>query len=242
MVFLALVSASAVAADRSVQSIDAFATLQAEARAAQRRIDAIHQRTERAREEARAIATAGSADALRVQEAELRIAGLERTLADYGDDLRAVAEMQTGIVALVEAMLGALSRFVALDLPFRRDARLQSLDDLRAALSGSETVFANYHAVVAAYQREIDYGSSTEVYTDTITTPRGPRVVTVLRHGRVGLWYLSPDGLQAGRYDQQARSWTEGGVDAAAVRNAVAVVAGRARPAPIALPVRLAPQ
>lgn len=237
---LALVAANAASVAGPLETIDAMAALQAEARQAQQRIDAIQQRVERARAETHGIATSGSADALRVREVESQIADLERTIADFDADLRAVADSQSGIVTLLVAMIDALERFVQLDLPFRQAERLRQLEMLRAEIGASDTAIAGkYQAVVAAYQREIDHGMTTEVYRATVATTQGARVADVLRHGRVGLWYLSPDGVYAGRYDKATQTWIDAGVSPAAVRHAIAIVQGQAAPVPAVLPVGL---
>ena len=58
-----------------------------------------------------------------------------------------------------------------------------------------------------AYQIETDYGRSVEAYRGVLQHGGGERTVDFLRVGRIGLFYRSLDGIQAGSWDAASRSW-----------------------------------
>ncbi len=193
-------------------TIDAYAAAHREARSAQSAIEAQHARGELLRSERQLVEAQGTSFALQNRELETDIAGLQRNLRDLEDDLQAVAETQTGIVALLTGMTDALERFIELDLPFRSAERLGATAALRATLASSETSIAGkYQAVVSAYLTEIGHGSSNEVFSARIVTGQGERIVSVLRLGRAGLWYVTPDGQRAGRWHRRERRWIDDG-------------------------------
>ena len=214
---------------------------QREARAAQAAIDAVHVQAEQLRYERQLVETEGTSFALRNSELVASVNTLQRNLNDLEDDLRAVAETQTGIVTLLTGMTDALARFVEIDLPFRIAERRAATAALRNALASSETsIAAKYQAVVSAYLEEIGFGVSNEVFTDSIDTGRGERTVTVLRLGRAGLWYLTPDGRAAGRWDRRERRWVDDGrTDAGEVQRAIRMFRDEGTVTAISLPVDL---
>lgn len=237
-----LLTPALAAGNEALQAIDAMAALHERARAAQQEIDEIHARTERAREQARLIEHEGTIDALEIADLEQQIAVLENVNAELAQDIRATGEAQSGIVALLAAMIDALEAFVALDLPFRPADRAATIADLRRLLTDSSvSVAAKYQAVAAAYLREIDFGNAAIFERVQIATPEGERVVDLLRIGRAGLWYVTPDGTQAGRYDRDSGSWIAHDVEPAAVLRAGAIVAGRAAPLAVYLPLETSP-
>ena len=115
-------------------------------------------------------------------------------------------------------MLAALERFVGLDLPFlrkERDARLARLTKLMNGPGASVTQW--YRQLIEAYLVESEYGRTVEVYRGRLIGADGVNpgpssdaevVVDYLRLGRVGLYYLSPDGKQGGVWEADAARWS----------------------------------
>lgn len=232
---------SLASASEAPAAIDSIAAMHERARVTQQSIDRVHEQTMRARDELRRLEhdrISGATGA----ELQQRVAQLEADATTLEEDLRAAAGAQVGIVALLAAMVDALDAFVALDLPFRAAERAAAIRSLRQLATDSEAAVADkLQAVVAAYLREIDYGHTTEFGRASITTASGEHVVDLLRIGRAGLWYVTPDGMRAGRYDRAAATWLERGVDPEAVRRAGAIATGRAAGPRIALPVETPP-
>ena len=59
-----------------------------------------------------------------------------------------------------------------------------------------------YRRVLEAYQVETEYGRTIEAYQDEIVLEDATRTVNFLRIGRVGLYYLTLDGKEAGVWEQ----------------------------------------
>jgi hypothetical protein len=61
--------------------------------------------------------------------------------------------------------------------------------------------------VSEAYQIELDYGHTIEAYEGEIDVNGDIRTVNFLRFGRLGLYYMTLDGLEIGYFDKDADEW-----------------------------------
>jgi hypothetical protein len=107
-------------------------------------------------------------------------------------------------------MIDGLARFIELDVPFLVEERLARAERLRGLLTRADVTAAEqFRNVMEAWLIEMDdYGTTGEIYTDEIVTADGvTREVELLRIGRVSLVYVTPDGSQAGAWDQRNRQW-----------------------------------
>ena len=92
--------------------------------------------------------------------------------------------------------------------------------------------------ILEAYQIEMDYGRTLEAYRDELDADGVSRTVDLVRVGRVGLYYQSLDGAQAGYWDRHARGWIDvDGADRLAIRQALRIA--RKQTAPELLRVQL---
>ncbi|HUF72977.1 MAG TPA: DUF3450 domain-containing protein [Gammaproteobacteria bacterium] len=123
-----------------------------------------------------------------------------------------VGLIERQVLPLMTRMITGLERFIALDMPFLLEERRRRAATARATLSRSDVSVANqFRFVLEAWLIEMeDYGTTGELYTDEIVTPDGvTREVELLRVGRIALIYLTPDGNQAGAWDNEAREWVQ---------------------------------
>jgi hypothetical protein len=64
-----------------------------------------------------------------------------------------------------------------------------------------------YRRILEAYQVETEYGRTIEAYQAALINGDSGRTVDFLRIGRVGLYYLSLDGREAGMWDNKTKQW-----------------------------------
>lgn len=226
------------------QAIESALEFNRRALAAQKRIDRLYAERLQLISDTSTIEQDGSVHALHNRETQQQIDQLKTHLVEIDTDLHAVTQTRSGIISLMVGMTDALERFIELDLPFDRDPRLARIQQLRAGLSGAEIdVTKLYQSIVSAYLSEIRLGHSNGVTQQRIETPTGVRMVNVLRMGRAGLWYVTPDGIHAGRWDALSGLWTDTNTDTQMVLSAIRVVQASAKSGrntqPIALPVQL---
>ena len=110
---------------------------------------------------------------------------------------------QREIVPLMLKMVEVISRFVALDIPFLPEERQFRIAELQTIMERADVSLAEkYRRVLEAYQVETEYGRTIEAYQDELELDERTRTVNFLRIGRVGLYYLTLDGQQAGVWDE----------------------------------------
>jgi hypothetical protein len=90
-------------------------------------------------------------------------------------------------------------------LPEERSMRLTELEKLmeRPDVPTSE----KYRRVTEAYQIELEFGHTIEGYEGEIEIDGETRTVAFLRYGRLGLYYMTLDGLEIGYWDKAADKW-----------------------------------
>jgi hypothetical protein len=109
-----------------------------------------------------------------------------------------------GVVPLMLEMIAALEQIVEVDVPFRieeRRARVVRLQDMmdQAEVTASE----KYRRVMEAYQSELEFGRTTEAYSDTL--PTTGQTVDFLRVGRTLLVYQTSDNSVTGWFNPRTR-------------------------------------
>ncbi len=131
------------------------------------------------------------------------------------DELRAsidqVSVIERQMLPLMTRMIASLELFIEADMPFLLDERRERVAFLKELISRSDVSAAEqFRNVMDAWQREMgDYGSSSEVYDERIEVGGVSREVQILRIGRIAMLYLTPDGSQAGAWDQQTQQWVQ---------------------------------
>ena len=90
-----------------------------------------------------------------------------------------------------------------MDIPFLPEERQFRVAELQTIMERADVSLAEkYRRVLEAYQVETEYGRTIEAYQDELELDERIRTVNFLRIGRVGLYYLTLDGQQAGVWDE----------------------------------------
>lgn len=210
----AVLAATVLAASGGVfaQSVDQV--LQAEqrrlnlAQQSQERINNIVEGTRSLEDQFRAINK--EIDGLRVYNRLMtaQTEGQQAVLEDIALSIDQVDVINRQIFPLMERMIDGLEQSIALDVPFLMDERQERVEGLKDVMERSDVnVAEKFRKVMEAYQIEMDYGSSSETYEQTIPVDGTPRSFNILRIGRIGLFFQSDDTAITGRWDNEARTW-----------------------------------
>lgn len=145
------------------------------------------------------------------------------------DDIRELAlKLEPFLADTVER----LTTIVDADPPFLREERTRRVAFLRESLADPRLEPAEkLRRVLEALRVEAGYGLSVETTDETLLLDGVETQVTVLRLGRLALFFVTPDGGRMGRYDRAAGQWID--LDEAsrrALRHALDI-AERRRPA-----------
>ncbi|WP_372609880.1 DUF3450 domain-containing protein [Halomonas sp.] len=133
-----------------------------------------------------------------------RLAEREATLDRREAALDGLEDTRVALPALNRGLLARLAQWVEQDLPFlveERRARVASLDD--ETLPATERL----ERLLSAWRSELAYGRETDAWRGYLTGGDTRREVDFLRLGRVGLYYLTPDGRQGGVWRAGESRW-----------------------------------
>ncbi|NQX87240.1 MAG: DUF3450 domain-containing protein [Halioglobus sp.] len=153
------------------------------------------------------------------------------------DNSTVVARQMT---PLVIRMIDGLEQFVELDVPFRKEERLQRIAFLRNNLDRTDvSVAEKFRAVLEAYNIELQYGRGIDTYKGTIDLDGAPREVDFLQVGRIALVYQTTDGALTGAWDSDAGNWVElpSGDYNAAIRKGIRIAKKQATIELLSMPV-----
>lgn len=137
-------------------------------------------------------------------ELEPQLERREEALARRQAALDSLANTRAALPSLTEGLETRLAQWVEHDLPFlleERRARVASLED--PALSEAERL----ERLLAAWRAELDYGRELDTWRGYLTRDETRREVDYLRLGRIGLYYLTPDGRGGGVWLADEHRW-----------------------------------
>jgi len=149
-------------------------------------------------------------DSIRVYNAQMRelITSQDAEMDSLQGQLDRIEVVGRSVMPLMSKMVDAYESLVGLDLPFLLDERKQRVADLRALMKRSDVTSAEkYRRIMEAYQIENEYGRTIEAYRSTIELAGREVTVDFLRFGRIALVYQTPDGTEAGVWNQKTRAW-----------------------------------
>ncbi len=108
----------------------------------------------------------------------------------------------------LEEVVDRLEEFVGKDLPFLPDERERRLKFLKDSLNDYQIHLSEkLRRVFEGLQVETMYGKMVSSTDTTLNLSGSDTQVTVLRLGRVAMFYLSLDGTQIGRWNDKTKQW-----------------------------------
>lgn len=120
--------------------------------------------------------------------------------------LEGLEDTNRGVVPLMLEMIDALDQIVEADIPFRIEERRARVERLRNMMDQAEvTASEKFRRVMEAYQGELEFGRTTEAYSDTL--PATGQTVNFLRVGRTLLVYQNSEGTETGWFNPTTREY-----------------------------------
>lgn len=120
--------------------------------------------------------------------------------------LEGLEDTNRGVVPLMLEMIDALDQIVEADIPFRIEERRARVVRLRDMMDQAEvTASEKYRRVMEAYQSELEFGRTTEAYSDAL--PATGQTVEFLRVGRTLLVYQNSEGTETGWFNPSTREY-----------------------------------
>ena len=140
---------------------------------------------------------------------------LARVVTDQRNEIQSINRQLSGleatnrgVVPLMLEMIDALGQIVEADIPFHLHERRARVERLREMMDQSEvTASEKYRRVMEAYLGELEFGRTTEAYSDTL--PETGQTVDFLRVGRTLLVYQTSDSSVTGWFNPTSRQFEE---------------------------------
>ncbi len=134
--------------------------------------------------------------------------GQQATLDDIALSMEQVDVINRQIFPLMERMIDGIEQSIALDIPFLMEERTDRIDELKDIMERSDvSVAEKFRKVMEAYQIEMDYGSTSEWYRQSLNIDGAVREYNMLRVGRIGLYFQSDDTNITGWWNQDAGAY-----------------------------------
>jgi septal ring factor EnvC (AmiA/AmiB activator) len=221
------------------EMFDARSEKNDESAAVQKNIDELSDQTDQLLAKYRTVLT--QIESIRVYNHQLRnlITSQDEELTSLQDQLDRVEVVGRSVTPLMLRMIEALDATVALDLPYLSEERTERIANLRKLMTRAAVTNAEkFRLIMEAYQTENEYGRTIEAYRSTLK--RGDREIKVdfLRFGRIALVYQTLDGMEAGVWNQEKKTWEP--LDASyrtAIRDGLRIARKQAAPDLIRLPL-----
>jgi hypothetical protein len=201
---LLLVMPTIVFADSLEQAIDTQVKTDLAAQQSQQHVDNLADETDQMLAEYREVLR--QTDSLHAYNEQLNklVVSQSEEMAAMDRQLKNIETTQRDIVPLMLKMIETMAMFVELDVPFLPEERHQRVVQLQTLMERADvTIAEKYRRILEAYQVETEYGRTIEAYQGELTIDEVVRTVDFLRVGRVSLYYLTLDGLEAGVWHQK---------------------------------------
>ncbi len=174
----------------------------------QKRITSLSQQTSDLLAEYRAVVR--ETESLRIYNDQLEKVVFDQRAekVSINQQLEGLEATNRGVVPLMLEMIETLAQMIESDMPFRLEERRARVERLRDMMDQADvTTSEKYRRVMEAYQGELEYGRTTEAYSEAL--PSTGQTVEFLRVGRTLLVYQTSDQETTGWYNPVSRQYEE---------------------------------
>lgn len=119
--------------------------------------------------------------------------------------LDALDETRAALPVIEQNMAEQLSQWINRDLPFLRDERLARVE--RQPDERGENTSERINRLLEAWRVELGYGQDMDSWRGRLSQNGREREVDFLRIGRIGFYYLTPDGREGGVWSAHSGAW-----------------------------------
>lgn len=195
-------------ADALSKSIQTESAISKSAKASQKKIDGLDDRTRKMLEKYRSATRKTKTLLIYNDHLKTLLDSQETEKASFAQQLEQIETTQREIVPLIINMQQSLEQFVQLDLPFLPEERQQRVARLKDMMTRADVSNAEkFRRIIEAYQIENEYGNTIEAYRADIELNGETSTVDFLRLGRVALYYQRLDASEAGFWDSREKRW-----------------------------------
>lgn len=136
---------------------------------------------------------------------------LREQITSLEEQLAGLDTTREQLEPLLQEMAQRLGEFIRHDLPFKQDDRLFKVRSLESLLNRVDVSHAEkLRQLLTLYRNEVEQGRALEMSHEFLALPSSTtekQRYTLLRVGRIGLYYLSEDEQQGGYWSAADKAW-----------------------------------
>lgn len=126
-------------------------------------------------------------------------------IADIEKAITGISAIKRQVTPLMLEMMTSLEEFVAMDVPFEKEAREERLAGLRTAMDDPQVSEPErFRLILTEYKNEVSYGNSVNAWEGTLADDRS---VNFVRIGRVGYYYQTKDRSETAAWNESTNAW-----------------------------------
>ncbi len=143
------------------------------------------------------------------QRLERAIKEQQKEMESLQAQMNTIDETERGLLPLMDDMIDALAEFIELDVPFKKEERLNRIDQLRTTMLRADvSTSEKYRQILGAYTAEIAQGNSVAVYEGKKEIEGVEKQVDFLQFGRTALMFATRGKPSlAAIWDKSAGDW-----------------------------------
>lgn len=204
----ALLASSAQAQELLEKTVGEEGQITTEAAASQRRITQLAQQTADLLAQYRNVVRETESMIIYNDQLEKVVSDQRAEMTSINQQLEGLEATNRGVVPLMLEMIDALDQIIEADMPFRLEERRERVRTLRDIMDQADiTTSEKYRRIMEAYQGELEYGRTTEAYSEAL--PTTGQTVEFLRVGRTLLVYQTSDQAITGWFNPSTRVYEE---------------------------------
>ncbi|MEE8397498.1 MAG: DUF3450 domain-containing protein [Desulfobacterales bacterium] len=139
---------------------------------------------------------------------EIYIVRVKRNIEDLKFRKAEALKVREQLDPYLEEVVNRLAAAVQVDLPFLPDERQRRIDFLKDSLNDYQLMLSEkLRRVLEGVQVETLYGKMVTSTDTTLNIAGSDTQVSLLRLGRVTMYYLSLDGTQVGQWNDETKQW-----------------------------------
>lgn len=207
-VFAVALSAGSLMAQDLNSTVSVENKINTDAAKSQQRVTSLAQQTSDLLAEYRAVVRETESLKIYNDSLEAIVQDQRDEVVSINNQLEGLEATNRGVVPLMLEMIEMLEQIVENDMPFRLEERRARVQRLRDMMNQADvTTSEKYRRVMEAYQGELEYGRTTEAYSEAL--PTTGQTVEFLRVGRTLLVYQTSDQVTTGWFNPTTRTYEE---------------------------------
>ncbi|MFT5139457.1 MAG: regulator of replication initiation timing [Lysobacterales bacterium] len=174
----------------------------------QKRVTSLAQQTSDLLDEFRAVVR--ETESLKIYNDQLEKVVMDQRaeVTSINNQLEGLEATNRGVIPLMLEMIETLGQMIESDMPFRLEERRSRVDRLAEMMDQADvTTSEKYRRIMEAYQGELEYGRTTESYSEPL--PTTGQTVDFLRVGRTLLVYQTSDQETTGWFNPTTNVYEE---------------------------------